>query len=290
MRVTQTESGKAWEYGLARQCADMLNSTASLVVNAPRNKSQESYDLLPQWERNRIDRAANETVCFLRAHDSRLIHAQEVMMQSDQLGAQGDVRDIVINTPKGEVGISAKHRHDALKHSRLSDRIDFGNIWYDQPCSMKYWSAVNPVFDDLKRREGTLFRAIGNKFEIVYKPLLNAFIDEVNGHGNPKRMMRYLLGKRDFYKISKENGTIALQSFNLYGSLEWGKRLNLPNEIIRFALKPRSNTTAVMHLSGGWQVSFRIHNANSRVEPSLKFDVRLEGCPTTMSRHEIPYG
>ena len=23
MKVTQTESGKAWEYGLARQCADM---------------------------------------------------------------------------------------------------------------------------------------------------------------------------------------------------------------------------------------------------------------------------
>ena len=126
MRVTQTESGKAWEYGLAHQCANMFNNNTVLIVNNPRNKSRESYDLLPRSERRRIDRAANEAVLFIRAHDPRTLNAQRIVMQSDMRGTEGDVRDLLIETGSETIGISAKHRHDALKHSRLSDNIDFG--------------------------------------------------------------------------------------------------------------------------------------------------------------------
>ena len=145
-KITQTESGKAWEYGLARNFADVLNSMANLVVNASRNKSQESYNLLGNQDRQRIDWAANEAVVFLRAHDPRLLEAKHVVMQGDMTRSAGDVRDILVHMPDGIIGISAKHRHKGLKHSRLSATIDFGAEWYGRECSAEYWNAVLPVF------------------------------------------------------------------------------------------------------------------------------------------------
>ena len=61
--ITQTESGKAWEYGLARKFADVLNTI--LEVDKARIKSQDSYDLLSQYERYRIDNAAGEVALFM---------------------------------------------------------------------------------------------------------------------------------------------------------------------------------------------------------------------------------
>ncbi len=292
MSVAQTESGKAWEYGLARQCADMFNQHCVMPVNSPRTKCQNSYDLLSAPERGRIDKAANEAVLFLRAHDPRTLNAKSIVIQSDMRGAKGDVRDLLIETYSETIGISAKHRHTALKHSRLSDQIDFGNLWYQVPCSNQYWSAVYPIFQGLRvlKVQGGFFRDIPNKHEEIYVPILKAFINEVIRYANPNKMMRYLLGRYDFYKVIKENGNISLQSFNISGSLKWGKKIPLPNQIVDFSMKPKSTTTAILNLNEGWQVSFRIHSARSKAEPSLKFDVTLIGSPQQLSCHEIPYG
>lgn len=35
-------------------------------------------------------------------------------------------------------------------------------------------------------------------------------------------------------------------------------------------------------MDGGWQFSFRIHNASTIVEPSLKFDIQIIGMPVTI--------
>lgn len=93
-RITQTESGKAWEYGLACKFADISNTT--LELNSAGIKSQESYCLMPQCERNRIDKAASEVVEFLCAHDERLSKTRSVRIQDDKTGIEGDVRDILI--------------------------------------------------------------------------------------------------------------------------------------------------------------------------------------------------
>ena len=289
-RITQTESGKAWEYGLARSFADVLNSTTKLVVNAPRNKSKESYDLLGDQDRQRINRAASAAVMFLRAHDPRLLQAKHVVMQGDMTGVAGDVRDILVHTPDGIIGISAKHRHEGLKHSRLSARIDFGAEWYERECSAEYWDAVLPVFDNLAAKRGGLWQDLPDKSREVYMPILNAFMREVKTHAATGKMMRYLLGRHDFYKIIKENGNISMQSFNIDGGLQWGRKIPMPSRIVEAIMKPNSRTTALLTMDHGWQLSFRIHSATAEIEPSLKFDVQLIGNPQQLSRHEIPFG
>ena len=35
-------------------------------------------------------------------------------------------------------------------------------------------------------------------------------------------------------------------------------------------------------MDGGWQFNFRIHNASTKVETSLKFDIQIVGMPATI--------
>ena len=87
----------------------------------------------------------------------------------------------------------------------------------------------------------------------------------------------------------KVNGDIRVQPFNLNGDLLWGQQLPMPTRIIEFTMRNRSATAADLTLDHGWTLSFRIHNANSRIEPSFKFDVRLKGNPSDMQNYRIPY-
>lgn len=46
--------------------------------------------------------------------------------------------------------------------------------------------------------------------------------------------------------------------------------------------KPDSKNTHWNYHDGGWQLDFRIHNASTKVESSLKFDIQIVGMPTTI--------
>jgi hypothetical protein len=46
--------------------------------------------------------------------------------------------------------------------------------------------------------------------------------------------------------------------------------------------KTSSLNTLSMVMDKGWQVSFRIHNATSKLELSLKFDIQLIGNPPNL--------
>ena len=52
--------------------------------------------------------------------------------------------------------------------------------------------------------------------------------------------------------------------------------------IVNLDFKPGSTNTVELYMDGGWQFSFRIHNAATKVETSLKFDIQIVGMPTTI--------
>lgn len=134
----------------------------------------------------------------------------ELRIQSDTKGKEGDVRDILIvrHNIQWEIGLSLKHNHFAVKHSRLSQKLDFGAKWYGIPCSQKYWEDVRPVFTYLvqEKNKNTLFDNLPDKENDVYIPLLQAFIAEINLQNQihpdiPSRLVEYLLGKHDFIRL-----------------------------------------------------------------------------------------
>ncbi|MDO6830118.1 HaeIII family restriction endonuclease [Mesomycoplasma ovipneumoniae] len=228
----------------------------------------------------------------------------ELKIQSDDKGKGGDVRDILIirRGIEWEIGLSVKHNHFAVKHSRLSKNLDFGRKWYGVDCSQQYWEDIKPIFEylDAEKQKGSKWSDLPNKEDDLYIPLLNAFKGELErqnhlfGKDIPKLMVEYLLGEFDFYKVigidSKE--ITQIQSYNLRGTLNnQGNNLKrsielpistLPTRIVSLEYKPDSKNTLELYLDGGWQFSFRIHNASTKVEPSLKFDIQIIGMPTTI--------
>ena len=63
--------------------------------------------------------------------------------------------------------------------------------------------------------------------------------------------------------------------------------INRPERIVEFEFKENSETTLNMILDGGWEISFRLHNASSNVECSLKFDIKLLGNPPILFTQHI---
>lgn len=225
-------------------------------------------------------------------------------IQTDAKGQEADVRDIIIQRPDitWEIGLSIKHNHTAVKHSRLSKRIDFGKIWYGVNCSEDYWQVVTPIFDFLQSQgyRGTLFSDIPQKEDIIYLPILSAFVDEVRrairvDSSVPAKLVAYLLSRYDFYKIISNDSrrVTIIQSFNMHGTLNQASdtqtpliqvpQINLPSSLLYIGLRPDSKTTVLACFDNGWQFSFRIHNAEKIAKPSLKFDVQIVGMPSEVN-------
>lgn len=292
--MTQVQSGKGFEYGIAYQLREIAE--AEIIENKHLQNARYYFEQCSNQEQDKIMRAAKEIIIFLAAHDSRIEqHVCKVELQSDQEGGKGDVRDIVIETPSGGIGISAKNRHLAVKHPRLSDRIDFGMKWVNHSVSQTYWDEVRPLFREMRSRKEKkqFWRDIPDKEDRFYVPLLHAFnlelqrICDKDRNNVPKNLLHYLLGYRDFYKVAKINGKVMVQSFNINGTLKWGNKLPMPTSIE--SRKNTTKTTTVYHFNKGWQISFRLHNAESRVIPSLKFDVQIIGLPQHLSKNEMGY-
>ena len=190
----------------------------------------------------------------------------------------------------------------ADKHSRLSKGLDFGEKWYGIKCSDKYWEDIKPIFDyiESEKAKDSKWRDLPSKEDDVYLLLINAFKDEIDRQNNdygkdiPKLMVEYLLGEFDFYKVigidSKQ--MTQVQSYNTRGTLnkEGNERkrsvklpvASLPTRIVSLEFRPGSKNTLELYLDRGWKFSFRIHNASTKVETSLKFDIQIIGMPTTI--------
>lgn len=224
-------------------------------------------------------------------------------IQQDFKGEKGDVRDILIvrRNIEWEIGLSIKHNHFAVKHSRLSRNLDFGEKWFGVPCSEKYWEDIKPIFDYLveEKSKGSSWSELPAKEADVYVPLLAAFMNEVSRSNEkndtiPRKMVEYLLGEFDFYKVVgiDSKRTTQIQTFNLHGTLNQPSNAempkieipvaSLPSRIVSLEFKPNSTNIIELYMDGGWQFSFRIHSASTKVEPSLKFDVQILGIPAAI--------
>lgn len=276
---------KSYTYELAKKCWDIVDKeTKDIFAKSALTAVYSIFDLEPM-----ITEKGND--CLV------------LKMQKDKEGEVGDVRDIIIirNAEKWEIGLSIKHNHFAVKHSRLGSKLDFGKRWYGIKCSKQYWDEITPIFEYInsKKEEGLKWSELDDKENDVYIPLLRAFENEIQRRyaenpDLPKKLVEYLLGEFDFYKIiSIDNERITqIQTYNLRGTLNQASKetkpkiivpfVQLPTRIINIDFKPHSNNTIELYMDEGWQFSFRIHNASTYVENSLKFDIQIIGMPTSI--------
>ncbi len=306
MSKKSNNHGRAYEYIFLVTLCEAINQKRSATIdeNSSYKASFKAWNTLSKNEMNLYKISAESTIDTLFALEPNITEKTKddllLYIQPDQRGEEADVRDIIIkrNDLEWEIGLSIKHNHMATKHSRLSKNLDFGKKWYEVPCSNEYWEEVKQVFAYLERHRDVeaYFRDLPNKEDNIYIPLLKAFMTEVERQVKkhksiPRKLVEYLLSKYDFYKVVSmdRQGITTIQSFNMYGTLNLPSEKNkpkisipimdLPSELLHIDFKPESKTTIIMCFDKGWQFSFRIHNARDIVEPSLKFDIRIEGIP-----------
>lgn len=314
----QSKNGKAFEYACLIAIKEFLNDADSnveiLFVDAV-YIAQNDYESLKIELKDKMDKAAMAAVRVIVRLEPLLQNSfgqnLHLTLQPDNVGKDGDVRDILAirKDLDWEIGISCKHNHNAVKHSRLSQTIDFGDKWLQIPCSEQYFKDIAPIFDKLTslRNENVEWKAIKNKNEEVYVPLLDSFVKELkrleenNPVIVPQRFLSYLLGKNDFYKvISKDNKKVTqISAFNIYGTLNKSfgkvksqttvKKLVMPTKFYDLSYKHKSKNTIIATCDNGWTISMRIHSASTLVEPSLKFDVNLIGIPQTLYTQYEPW-
>lgn len=311
----QVKNGKAFEYALALQyCNFIIESGVNAIIEEDDafRIAKGYYDEFEEIVRDRYDRAAYQTIDTMIRLEPGLLAAKNdkdilhIKLMKDSSGESGDVRDVVFSRvkPAWEVGFSAKNNNDAVKHSRLSHVLDFGKEWLGIPCSEVYWNDIKPIFDMIQglKDEGitTTWKGLGDEKQLrVYLPLLEAFrkelmkINEVHEEV-PAKLVSYLIGEYPFYKIIKDDvhNLVVVKAFNINGELNKTVNkqkahykvpsVNLPKRIVEFKMKENSEDTLNMILDGGWEISFRIHNAATNLEKSLKFDIRLLGNPPVL--------
>ena len=309
MSSKSNDQGRAYEYAWIQTLYKALceSRKTRIVENTSLLANERAWDSMDDEMQKLFITSANAAIDTVLELEPRMSEADNgeltLEFQKDGAGAKGDVRDIIIrrNNIEWEIGLSIKHNHDAVKHSRLSHKLDFGKEWFEIPCSEEYWNAVGPIFETLKdaKSNGVKWSDLDDKNEKVYIPLLHPFIDEVNrsyrkDKSMPRKMIEYLIGIEDYYKIvSKDSKRVTLiHTFNMHDTLNKpGKNtisaitvpvVELPTRLVALEFKPESENTVEMYLNNGWQLSFRIHNASTKVEPSLKFDVQFVGMPTSV--------
>jgi HaeIII restriction endonuclease len=320
MSDKSTIQGKAFEYAVCLELQKriqairpaILNESSSMQIAKKRFEQEIDGELQSQMLVSA--RAGVSGVAPMEPNlSSKSSSPIFIDLQTDDKGIGGDVRDVLISIPseKWETGISVKHNHDALKHSRLSPTIDFGKEWYGIPVSEKYWDGVRPIFSELSglKTKNVKWRELDAKAQAIYVPLLENFMSEISGLPKSSRstfikgIFNYLLGSHnhDYYKlvqISKSKVT-RITPFNFHGTLYQGTTpsgkkalgavIPMPTEVVDICLKQGSDNTVLLTFNQGWVFSFRLHNASTVVEPSLKFDVQLSAHPSTLISHTFKW-
>lgn len=325
MALSNTEYGKAYEYACLMALRDRLSGRTDgritiLASDAYRTAQNAFEKAEAEGLSDKLVRAAKAAVRVIVRLEPQLEYGNgdlELMIQTDAQGVAGDVRDVVcVREANGwETGISCKHNHHAVKHSRLSAAIDFGEKWLGIPCSRQYFDTIVPIFNELRdmRAEATetgeplpLWNDIPNKAERYYVPVLNAFLTElqnlaVENPGVPGKLVEYLLGRYDFYKVVTDDRheTTRVEAINIAGTLNQpanGHRsivdvakLRLPTRFYHTGRVPGSDNKAEIVCDEGWTLTMRIHNASGKVEPSLKFDVQLVSLPSSIHAQVEPW-
>ncbi|GAA9343845.1 hypothetical protein BTM409_15490 [Helicobacter pylori] len=311
MSDKSNNQGRAYEYAWCLALEQKLSVFKKVIVDKQNgfNACYRAYESLEKSLQERYLESAKQGVLLLLDCEpllSEVIGSSQneitLSLQKDKLGEIGDVRDILIYFDRFCIGLSLKHNHDALKHSRLSKNLDFGGKWLGVGVSQNYKDTIKPLFERLEnaKKEGMLWRDFPNKEQEIYAPLLQAFkkevlrIDENKKNKVPQKMVEYLLGKYDFYKailLEREQKT-KLEAYHFNNTLNRSvknkpKRIiplsKLPTRMIYFDFKPKSFNTLELVLDEGWSFSLRIHNASSKVEPSLKFDIKLLSKPESVA-------
>lgn len=340
-------SGKAFEYATLIEIYNILQEKgwekSQLEIKDDKNYSSiaRAYDIVRGWDeedeseedqfhieimKNPYNRAARVAASYLYKAEPILQNPKGLYgvlrALPDSAGVHGDVRDIGFTIYSdsehiekvGEIGISCKNNHEAVKHPRITEKLDFAFDWTGKyHCSDRFiteMKRIQTMIEDYASRFKR-WSEVDEKKETVYYPIMKLFVEEIERLGKieagatdhrkeeakefARLLFEYMFGNYDFYKIIKDTKTEStkIYPYNMHGSLmnsyqghknnQAVKYISLPEEIVEVRMKPGSKTTLEIYFDQ-WIISMRLHNADAKIrKTSLKFDVQIKAQPRRLN-------
>jgi hypothetical protein len=293
--TVQLRNGKGFEWAIAMALATRL--VVPILDNSHSRNARAHHELLPMEKQLQFEKAARVAIEHILSKEVSKLSASQpssIRVSGDSEGVSGDVRDVSVLSAQSIIfGISCKSNHAAFKHSRLSGTIDWVKAWglNSSGASQNYWNVVKPVFEELREIQvasdkQALWAKLPNKFFDYYEPVLASFTNELamlNGSGQASHvssaLARYVIGHDDFYKVIVRSTEVKIMAFNFNGTLSV-RRSKLPTSILGMDRFEGGLHSINVRFDRGYTLNFRIHNASSRVEPSLKFDIQAKSLPS----------
>lgn len=293
--TVQLRNGKGFEWAIAIELAAAL--VVTIADNSHARNALDHYESLPLQKRRQFDAAARLAVEHILEKERpkfSVSRPTQVRIAGDSEGVAGDVRDVSLLSASDIIfGISCKSNHAAFKHSRLSATIDWVKAWGldARGASEQYWRVVNPVFEELRdiqvsSEKQALWAKLPNKAFDYYEPVLASFTHELallnaGPHASQvsSSLARYVIGHEDFYKVIVRPREVKIMAFNFNGSLAV-RRSKLPTSVLSIDRLEGGRHSINVRFDRGYTLNFRIHNASSAVEPSLKFDIQAKSLPS----------
>jgi len=150
MSEQSNNQGRAYEYiCIMTLCEEIQKIRPAIVLlNSAYTANKNAWDSISAPLQQILTESAKAATATIFDMEPMILEQGEDMVvlrfQTDKEGKEGDVRDIVIarKDVQWEIGLSIKHNHFAVKHSRLGRGLDFGGKWFGIPCSATYWADI----------------------------------------------------------------------------------------------------------------------------------------------------
>ena len=269
---TSNRNGRTLEYIITKKIANQFNGN---LINGTKNtqvRDEKEFESLSNELKSRFDRASEAITTWLK--EKYQLDSCTIDRLGDGDGVRGDVTDIRLN---GNINLSIKHKHNALKHQRPGALAQQCGIAKKDPEDLTYRSLYQNITDSFLVKanqlnpNATLFKelkAVNNDFinDNLYDPMCSLVADFINhtcsnSAFNTEHLFKFIVGNTDFIKIIVGDASLQIQYYN---NVVMPKTVN--------AIKT-SKSYIKLEFDNGWSISMRLHTASSRINGvSLKFD------------------
>jgi hypothetical protein len=224
--------------------------------------------------------SGNLSAFFNKGPTSEKISRVQLDRISDVAGVRGDVTDIRVKLFSKDgvatVNISLKHRHEALKHPRLTRvpawidlagtregkqyRNVYEGIWENFFWKGKELSPSAKRFEELRKIDPTF------KEENLHKPLYTLvarFLQQnIKTSSQVQQMFDFIVGKFEFIKFVDHDGKIEVRDFSY---------ISKPNSV---EVEYEGSGYLYLQFDNGLRISGRLHTATQWLRKSIKFDMQ----------------
>ena len=134
MSSKSNDQGRAYEFVCLLTLEEKIKKLrpVNIIKNSSYSAAERAWCTLSNEMQETYKASSYVAVAKIFELEPRIVENNndilELLIQTDAKGKKGDVRDILIirHNIQWEIGLSLKHNHFAVKHSRLSQKLDFG--------------------------------------------------------------------------------------------------------------------------------------------------------------------